>query len=160
MNSTPPIAMSGRMQHNVNADGIIWKDNQTVVGFLQDAGVQQCTHVAMHALNVAIDASRSLSDCERSSPVIIRINSQRFAVMSRKSSSGVAKLIRAPCFLPLNASRARRLTSLSVATFSVTVFISESPSSDPIKRREERSPAQSVGAAIGPQFPSRNASAD
>src|SRR5208282_2355385 len=43
--------------------------------------------------------------------------------MSWKSSSGVAKLIRAPCFLPLNASRARPLTSLSVATPSVTVFI-------------------------------------
>src|SRR3974390_1062695 len=45
----------------------------------------------------------------------------------RFPSSSVAKLIRAPCFLPLNASRARRLTSLSLATSSVTVFISTSP---------------------------------
>jgi len=61
-------------------------------------------HVAMHALNVAIDASCGFSDRERPAPVIVRINSQRFAVMSWKSNSGVAKLIRAPCFLPLNAS--------------------------------------------------------
>jgi hypothetical protein len=43
MNSMPrasmPIAMSGSTQHHINADGIIGKDNQTVVGFLQDAGV-------------------------------------------------------------------------------------------------------------------------
>jgi hypothetical protein len=32
-------AMSGSVQHDINADGIIWKDNQAVVGFLQDAGV-------------------------------------------------------------------------------------------------------------------------
>jgi hypothetical protein len=68
-------------------------------------------HVAMHAFNVAINASPSFSDRERSSPVIVRINSQRFAVMSWKNSSGVAKLIRAPGFLLLNASR--KLGSLS-----------------------------------------------
>ena len=37
--------------------------------------------------------------------------------------SGVAKLIRAPCFLPLNASSARRVTSSREATSNVTVFI-------------------------------------
>ena len=39
------------------------------------------------------------------------------------SSSGVAKLIRARCFLPLNASSARRVTSAFELTSNVTVFI-------------------------------------
>ena len=61
-------------------------------------------HIAMHTLHVAIDAPRRLSDRERPALVIVRNNSQRFAVMTWKSNSGVAKLMRAPCFLPLNTA--------------------------------------------------------
>jgi len=34
-----PIAMSGSVQHDIDADGIIGKDNQAVCGFLQNACV-------------------------------------------------------------------------------------------------------------------------
>ena len=33
------IAMSGSVQNDIDADGIIGKDNQAVAGFLQDTGV-------------------------------------------------------------------------------------------------------------------------
>ena len=46
----------------------------------------------------------------------------RLAVSTFQSSSGVAKLIRARSFPPLNALSARRVTSLREATSSVTVF--------------------------------------
>jgi hypothetical protein len=45
----------------------------------------------MHSFNAAIDVPRRLSDRERRCPVIVRNNSQRFSVMTRKSNSGVAK---------------------------------------------------------------------
>src|SRR5581483_1380919 len=69
-------------------------------------------------------------------PAIERINSQRFAVINLNRTSGDAKLMRAPCLLPLKASRARRFTSSSEASCNVTVFIS----SPPKPRRPARSP--------------------
>jgi hypothetical protein len=61
---------------------------------------------------------------------MVRINAQRLAVINRNRISGVAKLMREPCFLPLKASSARRFTSWRVATCKVTVFILSPPSVD------------------------------
>lgn len=52
-------------------------------------------HVAVHTLNVAIDAPCRLPDRERPRPVIVRNTSLRFAAITWNSNSGVAKLIRA-----------------------------------------------------------------
>src|SRR5207244_3128340 len=48
----------------------------------------------------------------------------------RNSNSGVAKLMRGSCLLPLKAARARRSTSSKLDTSNITVFMSASPFRD------------------------------
>ncbi|MBR1232857.1 hypothetical protein [Bradyrhizobium sp. AUGA SZCCT0182] len=62
------------MQSDINADGIKRKEDPTVFGLSRIAAI----HIAMHALNAAIDALRRLFDRKRSRPVILRSNSSRF----------------------------------------------------------------------------------
>ena len=75
-------------------------DNQAVLRFLQDAGVEQRMHVAVHSLYVAVYRRAASRIVTGPAPAKARINSHRFAVNSWNRSSGAAKLMREPCFLP------------------------------------------------------------
>ena len=43
-------------------DGIVGKDDAAILGTVENAGVQQGMHVAMHRLHVAADAARDVAD--------------------------------------------------------------------------------------------------
>jgi hypothetical protein len=49
---------SGSAQHHVNPNGVEGEDNEALIGFLQDAGIEQRMHVAMHRLHVAAHPKR------------------------------------------------------------------------------------------------------
>lgn len=111
------------MQGEVDTDGIESKFDPAVAGLVDHAGLEKCVHVRVHRLT-SRPARRAASrivigPC----PAKTLSNSQRFAVRTFHSNSGVAKLIRACCFLPLKAASARRVTSSRDATSRVTVFI-------------------------------------
>jgi hypothetical protein len=82
----------------------------------EDVAVEQRMHVAVQAFTSRCTRRAASRIVTGPAPAKARINSHRFAVNSWNRSSGAAQLMREPCFLPLKASCARRLTSSSLET--------------------------------------------
>ena len=96
----------GAQQH-VDADGSIRKDDLPSAVFCRMPAAMSAVTSPCTALT-SRPTRRAASRIDRGPPpAMARTSSQRFAVISRNKSSGVAKLMRAPCFLPSKASRAR-----------------------------------------------------
>jgi hypothetical protein len=100
----------GRTQYDINMDCIVGKNDQAIVP-VQNTTVKQRMHIAVQALTSRWTRCAISRMVIGPAPVMVRINAQRLAVIRRNRSSGVAKLMREPCFLPLKASSARRFTS-------------------------------------------------
>src|SRR3954470_11079850 len=46
----------------LDADRVERKDNSPVIGLLQDDGIEQCVHVAMHAFHIALHLARQATN--------------------------------------------------------------------------------------------------
>src|SRR6266567_9543569 len=63
----PSISLtSAGPQHHVNPNGIEGEDDETITGFLQDAGIEQRMNVAVPRLHVAVHPARHFADPQRS----------------------------------------------------------------------------------------------
>ena len=63
---TTRVRRSRCVEHHIHPDGVEGENNQTILGFLQDACVEQRMHVAVRGLDVTTYPACSLADRYRS----------------------------------------------------------------------------------------------